>query len=459
MPEIQQIKIQVPREYQELWNPNWRNILYYGGRYSGKSYTVSQHLLLKGRESKRRILCTRQIQNTIADSVHKLLKDQIAQFGFDDYVVTKDSIFNQVTGTEFIFKGLLRNIQEIKSLEGIDDCWVEEAQSATNESLDILTPTIRKPGSRLIYTFNRFTELDPVYVRYVMSKPPRTFSSQVNYDVMEKYGFLSPEIKEEIEYEKKNNPALFAHKYLGEPLSQNEFAAIPRDDILKAMQHSVSSDGAFICGIDMARMGNDRIVFWLRKGLKTLKYKVMNKQSIDVTCDILEDWLRFNKEVILKIDDTGVGGGATDIMKRRGWKVYPVNFGGSPQNTNRYPNWISEAWFHFADIVGDSQLPMDRELLQELTTRQWKVDDRGRRRIESKDDYKKRGYTSPDLADACIICYSEFRSAGNSGAVKHEQEHAEGTKVFTDGTIQAPDFWEEFKLRAESGSRKIAENK
>ena len=161
---MEKTKIQIPKEFEELRNPQWRNIAFWGGRSSGKSRNAASTALILGREKKLRILCTRQIQNTIRDSVHKLLKDLINKYELNDYKVTDDAIINQITDTEFIFKGLLRNIQEVKSLEGVDICWVEEAQTVTDESLDILTPTIRKEGSQLWFTFNRFTELDPVYV-------------------------------------------------------------------------------------------------------------------------------------------------------------------------------------------------------------------------------------------------------------------------------------------------------
>ena len=190
--------------FKDLFDKQYRYLNYYGGRYSGKSYHVALALLLRGRQEKLRILCTREIQNTIKDSVHKLLKDLIDKFSFHDYRVTNDSLINAITGTEFFFKGLKRNVTEIKSMEGVDICWVEEGQSITNQSLDILTPTIRKEGSQIIITFNRFTELDPVYVRYVLNKPPKTFVASVNYDQLEKANLLTDVIKQEIYFDKAN---------------------------------------------------------------------------------------------------------------------------------------------------------------------------------------------------------------------------------------------------------------
>jgi phage terminase large subunit len=135
----------------------------------------------------------------------------------------------------------------------------------------------------------------------------------------------------------------------------------------------------------------------------------------------LERFVDFDKEVEMKIDDTGVGGGVTDEMMDRGYKnVRAINFGGTAQDTDKYPNWISEAWFNMAEIVDEVQLPMDTDLLMELSTRQWKMDNKGKRRVESKDDYKKRGYRSPDLADACIICYGAVNEPGMLGFLRQQ---------------------------------------
>lgn len=398
-------RIRFLEAFRELFNEKWRYIVYYGGRNSGKSYHVAMALLLRGRDKRLRILCTREIQNTIKDSVHKLLKDIIEKHGFADYDITFDSIINKKTGTEFIFKGLKRNIIEIKSTEGVDICWGEEAQSVSNDSLDILTPTIRKPGSQIIFTFNRFTELDPVFVRFVQTKTETTYARKVNYDHLEKVGLLTDVVKIEMESD-KGNPSLFAHKWLGEPIGQAEMSIIPRDKLLEAMNRIIEDDGQIEVGVDVARMGGDRTVFWKRKGLKTIDFTIHSKLRTPEICDQLEQFVGNDKEMTIKIDDTGVGGGVTDEMMRRGYvNIVAINFGGAPQDKDKYPDLISEAWFHLADVIEQIQLPLDSDLLMELSTRQWAQDSKGKRAIESKKEYKKRGFKSPDLADACIICY------------------------------------------------------
>lgn len=392
-------------EFRELYNPKWRNIIYYGGRASGKSQHVAMALLIRGEQKKLRILCTREMQVTIRDSVHKLLKDLISKYSLNNYVVTENSVINAKTGTEFLFKGLKYDPNGIKSTEGIDICWVEEAQSVSEASLDILAPTIRKAGSQLIFTFNRFNELDPVYVKYVMNKPPHTYALKVNYDALQRAGLLPEVIEMEIEAD-RNDPSLFAHKWLGEPIEQSDRAIIGREKVLNAMNRTIPDDGQIEIGVDVARMGDDRTVFWKRKGLKTTDTRRLTKHRTPEICDMLEQFTEFNHSIVIKVDDTGVGGGVTDEMIKRGYNIVPINFGGVAVDTDKYPNWISEAWFYFESILDKADLPMDSDLLMELSTRCWAQDAKGKRRIEGKQDYKKRGFRSPDLADACIICYS-----------------------------------------------------
>ena len=399
------VKIQFLEEFKELFNEAWRNIVLYGGRGSGKSRHVALALILRGRAKRLRILCTRELQNTISDSVHKELSDIINTFGFTDYEITDKVIRNTITGSEFIFKGLRHNATEIKSMTGIDIAWVEEAQSISEDSLKLLIPTIRKPGSQLIYTFNRMDELAPVYVRYVMQERARTYVRLVNYDVLMKAGLLPPELIEEMEADKAASYDLYAHVWLGQPRAQADEAILSRSAVLGAMEREVTDEGAIEVGVDVARMGNDRTVFKKRKGLKEIATKSYTKLRTTEVCDKLELFIEHNKDVLLKIDDTGVGGGVTDEMFKRGYRVMPINFGAAPHDPDKYTNLISEAWFYLASVIDQIQIDMDADLLMELTTRQWKMDNKGRRAVERKEEYKKRGFRSPDIADALIMCF------------------------------------------------------
>ena len=111
------------------------------------------------------------------------------------------------------------NEQTIKSIEGIDVAWVEEAQAISNESIEVLTPTVRKPGSQIIYTYNRLLEDDPVHTRLVIEGRSNTLVINVNYDIAIKYGMMPETIRLEMEDDKARRPSLYKHKWLGEPNS------------------------------------------------------------------------------------------------------------------------------------------------------------------------------------------------------------------------------------------------
>lgn len=211
--------IDIPVEYKRLFDDDWREAAIYGGRYSLKSHTVARALLIMGREKQMRFGCFREYQNSIAESSYQLLKDLIAKYELYDYKTTENSIVNTINGTDFLFKGLRHNEQSIKSIEGIDVAWVEEAQTISKTSIDVLTPTVRKPGSKIIYTYNRLLENDPVHQRLVVEGRPNTLVINANYDIAEKYGYMPDVIKNEIEDDKLNRPALYKHKWLGEPNS------------------------------------------------------------------------------------------------------------------------------------------------------------------------------------------------------------------------------------------------
>lgn len=216
---MRQVTIEIPSEYKRLFDRDWREAAIFGGRYSLKSHTVARFLLIRARMEKIRVACFREFQNSIAESSHQLLKDLIAKYELNDFEVTNNSIINTINGSDFIFKGLANNEQSIKSIEGIDIAWVEEAQAVTKTSIDVLTPTVRKPGSQIVYTYNRLFEDDPVHTRLVIEGRPNTLVLNINYDVAQKYGWIPDVILKEIDDDKKNRPALYKHKWLGEPNS------------------------------------------------------------------------------------------------------------------------------------------------------------------------------------------------------------------------------------------------
>lgn len=212
--------IEIPVEYKRLFDNDWREAAIYGGRFSLKSHTVARFLLIRAREKKTRIGCFREFQNSINESSYQLLADLIRQYNLNEFDLKNNSIINKITESDFIFKGLWNNEQSIKSIEGIDIAWVEEAQTVSEKSIEILTPTVRKPGSKIIYTYNRLLEEDPVHKRLVLEGRPNTLILNLNYDIALKYNMMPDVIRLEMEDDKEKRPALYKHKWLGEPYNQ-----------------------------------------------------------------------------------------------------------------------------------------------------------------------------------------------------------------------------------------------
>jgi phage terminase large subunit len=209
--------IWIPEEYERLLDNDWREAAVEGGRFSLKSHSIARVLLVRARMQKTRVLCGREFQNSIADSSHQLLSDLIAMYGLHDFEITDKTIINKLNGSDFLFKGLRYNEQSVKSIEGIDIAWVEEAQTISKESLEILTPTVRKPGSQIIYSYNRLLENDPVHVRCVIEGRPNTIHIHTDYTIAIKYKMMPDSILAEVESDKANRPTLYKHKWLGLP--------------------------------------------------------------------------------------------------------------------------------------------------------------------------------------------------------------------------------------------------
>jgi phage terminase large subunit len=155
--------------------------IYYGGRGAGKSHSVAKALLIMGARSPIRVLCAREYQTSIKDSVHKLLCDQIELMNMHSiYEVTQNSIRGK-NGSEFAFIGLKNNVANVKSYEGIDICWVEEAQTVSRMSWNTLIPTIRKEQSEIWVTFNPELETDETYQRFVLKPPDGAVVQKINW--------------------------------------------------------------------------------------------------------------------------------------------------------------------------------------------------------------------------------------------------------------------------------------
>ena len=232
---VVETRVEFHRKVLFLRDGSQRYKVLYGGRAGIKSWSIARALLLNGSERPLRILCARETMESISQSVHQLLRDQIEMMGLGDcYEVLKASIAGKpgtsAAGTLFTFAGLAHNVHNIKSLESYDILWVEEAQNVSKDSWETIIPTIRKPGSQIWVSFNPQLETDDTYRRFVLSPPPNSIVLKTSW---RDNPWLSKESLEEIEYLRITDPDAYEHVYEGGTRSTVE-GAIYKAEIARA---------------------------------------------------------------------------------------------------------------------------------------------------------------------------------------------------------------------------------
>lgn len=170
-----------PEKLRFLFEPARYKVLF-GGRGGAKSWGVARALLIQAAAAPLRILCAREFQSSIAESVHHLLQSQIGEIGLSSFYEIQAGLIRGANGSEFVFAGLRNNVTKIKSFEGVDRVWVEEAQTVSKSSWEVLVPTIRKEGSEIWITFNPELETDETYQRFVVQPPAGATVVKINWN-------------------------------------------------------------------------------------------------------------------------------------------------------------------------------------------------------------------------------------------------------------------------------------
>lgn len=238
------IDIYLPPKCLSLFKPARYHVLY-GGRGSTKSHSIARALLMMAMQKPRKILCAREFQNSINESVHALLSNMIAKHRLEPYFNIQNNSISCANGSEFIFKGLAHNIEAIKSMEGLDIVWLEEADRVSRRSWDTLIPTVRKPESFFIVSFNPADDDDPTYEMFVKNTMPNSIVTKLSYEDNPKF----PEVlRAEMEYLKSVDFEKYLHVWEGHTRTVSD-AQIFKG---KYVVEEFSSDG-----VDNFRFGMD----------------------------------------------------------------------------------------------------------------------------------------------------------------------------------------------------------
>ena len=421
------MEIDINSKFKQLI-PSKRFKFIYGGRSSGKSYGIADIIILMvigfipfGLNAQELIqysegnldykvkpltvLCAREIQNSIKDSVLTLLSNRIKALFPDNY----DKLFN-VTDTEirchnggkFLFRGLYRNADKLQSIPDINICWVEEAQSISQKSMSILVPTVRENNSELWFTYNPNYDNDAVIVLKNSADPKHKVEVNINWQDNPFFSEAS-RIQKDTDY--RVDPDLAVHTWEGHTLQQGHDYIIKLNAVTESIDRKITTNNTIEIGADLARYGNDLTVIFKRKGLEVIDYKEISKSDTVYIENEIKRIADYNKSILIKIDEGNIGGGVIDHLKKEGYNVVGVNNGAAANNKEKYANCITEQWFNMRDIIDTISIPNIPRLKQELSSRKYGYTSGNKLIVEKKEDYKKRVGKSPDYADALLLCF------------------------------------------------------
>ena len=358
----------------------------------------------------------------------------------------RTSIRHLITGSEFMFYGIKNNPTKIKSLEGIDICWIEEAEAVSKESWNILIPTIRKPGSEIWVSYNPKNILDDTHQRFVISPPDDIQLLTVNYS---ENPWFPDVLRLEMEECKRKDYDLYLHIWEGEPVADSDMAIIKPSWIAAAVDaHKLLGfdvAGEKRVGFDVADEGEDSNALTLRHGSVAVDVQEWDKGDVIESSNRVNLYAEQQQADEIIYDSIGVGAGVKAQLGRIAKvNVQGFNAGGAvlhaeseyisgKKNKDMFANIKAQAWWHVRDrfyktwrcvearkadpsctleyssdelISLSSTIPKIEYLKAELSRPWVDYDGNGKVKVESKKDMKKRGIPSPNMADSLIMAFA-----------------------------------------------------
>lgn len=432
----------------------------YGGRGSAKTRTfctiLTNNVLFYG----WRVVCFREIMESIAESVYQEFVAEIERRDLGEYFnILKTHIECPSSGGVIKFSGIKANqkslnSQKLKGFSDFDAAWLEEANPVSKDSWNALIPTMRKGGSEIWVSFNPENPMEETYQRFVSNRMYPDYKDGKRYCIVKRINFTDnprfpQELKDDAELLRENDPELFRHIYGGEPVANSDLSII-KPKLIEAcvdahIKLGIKPTGGKIGGFDVADEGPDSNAFLYRHGIvldyiEEWKDQDPNSAARHVFRIALQEGL-----LSVDYDNIGVGAGAKGALREeiaslnhKQTYAAPIFNGFTASAAVRWPessympgkkhedmflNLKAQAWWMVGDrfkntydalqgkpydkeklISLRSDLPHIEKLKAELSQprRQFL---NGKVKVESKDDMKKRGIMSPNLADALIMAY------------------------------------------------------
>lgn len=405
LPEI----LNIPKKlYPFILNFNdYSYFLLEGGRASGKTQSVARFLLYIAQNRKVRICCGREIQNSINESVKTVFLDLIDAFNLN-YEIKKDNLVHKTTGSKIFFKGFReQGSVNIKGLEGIDILWIDEAQSITKTTLDVIVPTIRKKNSVIIFTMNRYTRFDSVY-NFCAKRKDCLHINICYFD----NPYVDEKILNEANVSKNTNINDYNHIWLGFPLSNNNEFLISSEILDKAVSLEICEDSSYfsnsVMSVDLSASGADLCVakLFVQQNQSVWLEKYTNSWSqsdTDITKGkIIDLYSQWNPRLLI-LDADGLGYPIWISIQ----KVINSAFGfrGAKKALSKYAlNARADGYLALREYLEKGYLKLtDKNAIRQLEYIKKTYKPNGLIAIQDKKEIRKLHNESPDFADCTMM--------------------------------------------------------
>ena len=400
-----------------------RYFLLEGGRGGGKSQSIARFILYLAEKYKIRVVCGRETQNSINESVYSLFTDLIREHQLN-FEIQSQKITSRSTGSSINFRGFREQGSfNIQGMEGVDIVWIDEAQAITKQTLDVLIPTIRKENAKVFFTMNRHIYNDPAFANF--HKRDDCLHIHINFD---DNPFCTTALKKEAEECRKINQKDYDHIWLGQPLDQSEDSLYSLEELLRGKNnpHILSPGyGMRVGAFDIARYGDDKNACFILQQMGALHWEEIYSDEWDhkdlnyTTGRILMTTNEHNVD-LAAIDEDGLGAGPFDTLTKgrqlnyfRGFRNPAIGY----QENKYFGNVRTVNAYKLKDLLMKGHICIKNEkAIEELQTIKYTFDHNQRRILVSKDKMRKDGFKSPNLADAVIMAVSLI------GEVKEKQE-------------------------------------
>lgn len=425
---------------------DYKYFLFEGGRGSGKSHAVARFLLFLGEQKQLRIVCGREQQNNIEESVFALLKDLVQSYNLNYEVKTArgfEKLIHRKTGTEIKFKGFReQGAINVKGLEGVDILWIDEAQSIEAYTLSVIIPTIRREKCRFFFTMNRFMRDDAVYEHCAGRKD----CLHVHVDYFEN-PFCPLTLKDEAEQCRLKSDREYRHTWLGEPITVGDDYLFNYDNLYGTFDIKPFGDiykKQRVIGIDFAAQGNDMCVASILDRLSDQHWQISeqiawNEPEAMISVGKIVNIIGQYKPDITILDVGGMGSVVHSRLEEVGLPIIRFD-GASTLNVARdYYNARAEGYYMLNELINNKSLKLfqkDKEIVKELEKVKIKHRSDGKRLIQAKVDMKKELHYSPDHADSVMMAVYGTKYLGKSEGYLGDNNRTVKLKQSTSGRLK-----------------------